>query len=72
MCVCVSLVGGDTKQDLQSFQLVKVNKSRIFLINPQGVVRTQAGGITSYESLSVLVSTVFPRVSSDSKKRVSP
>lgn len=47
---------------MESYKFVSVDESRIFIVNREGVVKTQstADTGTTYTSLSTLVNTLFP------------
>ena len=48
-------------QDVQSYKFVSVDESRIFIVNREGVVKSQSTADPStYTSLSTLVNTLFP------------
>ena len=49
------------QQDAQSYRFVGVSQDRIFVINPEGVVKsTSAAGVGTYASLHALVDSLFP------------
>lgn len=53
---------GNRDSDVESYKFVSVDESRIFIVNREGVVKTQstADTGTTYTSLSTLVNTLFP------------